>query len=521
MKICPECQSEYEDSVEFCARDGMKLRAAMTQNADPLIGKALDNKWVIEEKIGEGGMGAVYKGYQRGVNRKVAVKTLRAALVDSQEFVDRFFREGRVATTISNPHCVTIYDFGQGPDGTLFLAMEYLDGLPLADVLKERRLSAREAIKVGVQISAALAAAHAARIVHRDLKPDNIFLLHMPDQSTFAKVLDFGIAKDTGSAAEKYTRTGQIFGTPAYMSPEQCTGSPLDGRSDLYSLGIILYEIVSQSPPFGGNTTSPMRVLLDHVNTVPPQLDAAALDLTPGFAAIIMRLIEKSPDARFADAQALQRALEAELAQLDGHDMLRSTGQLPSAATVARAPTAQVSAAPPASLRAGAHTASVELVAVPAPAPSRLRFVVAGLIVLIVLAGGAAFAVYKGGQRPADPATDPIAAQQPAAPEVNPPAEPPPAEPPPAEPAPVDPAPAEPMPTDPTPAEPALADPTPVDVVPEDAKPEDVKADKKPRDKKLADKKPADDKKPVDDKKPADGKTPKDKGDAMVDALGI
>jgi serine/threonine-protein kinase len=167
MKICPQCQLEYAPEVDFCPADGTKLRGRRTAGTDPLIGRALDGRWVIEEKLGEGGMGAVYRGHQKSVSRTVAIKTLRPQLVDSDEFVDRFFREAKIAATISHPNSVTILDYGESDDGTLYLAMEFLEGELLTDRIESGRLSIKNVVEIGGQVASALSAAHKNHIVHR------------------------------------------------------------------------------------------------------------------------------------------------------------------------------------------------------------------------------------------------------------------------------------------------------------------------------------------------------------------
>lgn len=290
-----------------------------------MIGRTLDGRWVIEEKIGEGGMGAVYKGSQRSVNRTIAIKTLRANLTDNDEFVDRFFREAKIATTINHPHCVTVLDFGQDPETQeLYLAMEFLDGMPLADKMDEGSLSMVELLKISIQVASALAASHANSIIHRDLKPDNIFLVDMATGDVFAKVLDFGIAK-VSDDSNQYTRTGQIFGTPDYMSPEQCSGQTLDGRSDLYSLGCIMYEITTGHTPFAAD--NPMAILMAHMTETAPSPSALGIELPPGLEAIIMRLLSKEATDRFEHANALIMALKEVQERLAGvHAYHKSQG---------------------------------------------------------------------------------------------------------------------------------------------------------------------------------------------------
>ena len=308
MKVCPECERQYGEDVEFCAHDGAKLRSIEDENEDPLIGRMLDGRWRIEEKFGEGGMGSIYLASQESVGREVAIKTLRTALSDNEEFADRFMQEAKVTSTISHPHCVTILDFGQTENGTLYLAMEYLDGEPLSDRLDRGKVGLKEALEIAIQVSSALAAAHEHKIVHRDLKPDNIFLLDISDGSTFVKVLDFGISKDIDSE-EDMTRTGQIFGTPKYMSPEQCQGEDLDGRSDLYALGCLLYELLAEEPPFSGDKS--MSILVSHVQReIPPVREVADREIPNRLNDIVMRLLEKKRHNRPATAADVRQILE-------------------------------------------------------------------------------------------------------------------------------------------------------------------------------------------------------------------
>lgn len=309
IKICPTCQQKYPEDTEFCAQDGSRLEELQDSQQDPLLGRVLEGRWVIEERIGEGGMGSVYLASQRSVDRNVAIKTLKPELCNSREFVDRFFREARVATTINHPHCVTILDFGQTDDGTLYLAMEFLEGMPLTNRLRHPDLDIREIIQICIQISSALAAAHAHKIIHRDLKPDNVFLLSISDGSTFVKVLDFGIAKIADSE-DQMTKTGQVFGTPEYMSPEQCRGDKLDGRSDLYSLGCIMYRMLSGHPPFESDT--PMAVLVSHVSEQPRDIREVTerSDVPAPLSDLCMQLLSKDADQRPVDAQAVRSRLE-------------------------------------------------------------------------------------------------------------------------------------------------------------------------------------------------------------------
>ncbi len=327
MQVCPECDREYGEDVEFCPHDGARVREVAGEEADqgdPLVGRLLDGRWRIEEKFGEGGMGSIYVASQESVGREVAIKTLRTALSDNEEFTERFFREARVTTTISHPHCVTILDYGETDRGTLYLAMELLEGEPLAERMDRERLPLGEILEIGKQIASALAAAHERDIVHRDLKPENIFLLDISDGSTFVKVLDFGISKDL-SSEENLTQTGQLFGTPRYMSPEQSRDEEIDGRTDLYSLGCILYEMLAEEAPFTGE--KPMSILVAHVQEEVPSLrEATSREMPERLVELVMRLLEKDPENRPQTATEVRSILGDILTEYSSGDR-RSSGR--------------------------------------------------------------------------------------------------------------------------------------------------------------------------------------------------
>lgn len=405
MKICPQCQTEYADDVEFCSHDGMKLRMDRGEVEDPMVGQVLDGRWVIEDKIGEGGMGSVYRGSQKSVNRTVAIKTLRPALVSNTEFVDRFFREAKIATTINHPHCVTILDFGQTDDEVLYLAMEFLEGLPLADRLEQGQIALNQALKIGEQIAAALEAAHAQNIIHRDLKPDNVFLQSTAGVDVHIKLLDFGIAKDTGSQTQ-YTRTGQIFGTPNYMSPEQCSGEPLDGRADLYSLGCILYEMFCGKPPF--DAASSMAILMAHV-TEQPKPPSQLAPVPPQVEALIMKLLAKQREDRFINATAVRQHIAQLRAELEGQAAIARSQQMQAMTSPQAAPALGL-----ADTMAGdaLHTPSAPHAPVHVPTPtgmtpepfaptappkkSKLPLIIGALALMMLVAGGAAALILTG-----------------------------------------------------------------------------------------------------------------------------
>lgn len=320
--ICPDCLKQYGDAdLEFCPDDGARLRRLKVDpEEDKLLGQTIDEKWRIETKLGQGGMGAVYLAQQLNIERKVAIKVMRKGLDSGKEYIERFLREANVASQVSHPHMVSIFDFGQLEDGGLFIVMEYLDGDALGERVQDNPLTVNQALDVTSQLCAALAAAHAGGIVHRDLKPDNIFLLDMPGGDIFVKVLDFGIAKHL-NAQKAVTQTGQVFGTPEYMSPEQCRGeSGIDQRSDLYSLGCILYELMTGRVPF--RASSLLKILFMHVSDPIPALELKHPDGSlRELEEIALKLLEKDPDKRYGSALEVRQAIEEARRTIKGHDV--------------------------------------------------------------------------------------------------------------------------------------------------------------------------------------------------------
>lgn len=313
MKICPSCLERFPREAETCPRDGTDLKDIQARSDDELVGRVLEGRWVIDELVGRGGMGTVYKGRQRSVDRTVAIKVLRTDLSYKEDSVERFFREANLAANINNPNCVTIFDFGQSSDGqVLYLAMEYLEGESLLERSRRAPLTYDQLCRVAEQICSALTAFHDEDVVHRDLKPENIFLVDDEsapddDEGLFVKVFDFGIAKSLEEESRSVTQTGDVIGTPPFMSPEQCSGEELDPRSDLYALGCILFEQLSGRVPFTGD--SAVDLLISHAHRTPPQLDQLAPQTPKPLVELVHELLEKVPADRPQTAESVRGRL--------------------------------------------------------------------------------------------------------------------------------------------------------------------------------------------------------------------
>lgn len=283
---------------------------------DPNIGRdILNGQFQILQKIGSGGMGAVYKASQPAMNRMVAVKILHPKLANRKDLVSRFRREARAMSHLQHPNTVKVFLYGELEDGSLYIVMEYLEGKNLNQVVrKEGPLPVERAIPVLMQVCGALQEAHLQGIVHRDLKPENIFLSTNGGLKDYPKVLDFGLAKVTERELRPgsimLTQEGMVFGTPEFMSPEQAQGKVLDARSDIYSLATILYEVLTGKLPFEAKT--PMEYIQFHVTKPPIPLDqrVPGRSFPPGLAEVIAKALEKKPEARYASAEEFAEALK-------------------------------------------------------------------------------------------------------------------------------------------------------------------------------------------------------------------
>jgi serine/threonine protein kinase len=311
MTTCPKCGTRYGDSQRLCPHDGTVLEPDQPPELKQ-VGKVLDGKYRLDSYLSRGGMGAVYRATHVMLGRPVAVKLIKADLVTSPDIVRRFQREARAVTHLNHPNIVEVYDLGQTEDGTLYIAMELVSGESLSAIIKAAGpLPPDRIVRILGQVVSALALAHRTNIVHRDLKPHNIMVAQGEDGLDVAKLLDFGIAKTFEiDAGTQLTSTGATLGTPQYMSPEQASGAEVDGRSDLYSLGIILYEMLIGEVPFSDPSTP--TVLVKHMTEapMPPSRRRPDLRVSPALETIALRCLEKDPANRFQTAGELGAELQ-------------------------------------------------------------------------------------------------------------------------------------------------------------------------------------------------------------------
>jgi serine/threonine protein kinase len=319
MLHCPTCGRDYAEDVQACPLDGALLRAEATVAAaipvDPLIGQTLDGKYRLDERLGKGGMGTVYRATHLLIDRPVAIKVLNPHFVEDEEAQERFRREARAAGRLQHQNAVAVTDFGRTGEGLVYIVMELLVGRSLREVLaREAPLDAARAVSLMLQISAAVAAAHEARVIHRDLKPGNIFVVQRKHAPPVVKVLDFGIAKLAADAIEDeeddqqtLTKVGVMIGTPRYMSPEQCDGVKLTPASDVYSLGIILYEMLTGTTPFSGSTA--LAIAMKHSKEIPRAPREFVSSIPAPLEEVVLHALEKKPDNRPPDAGAFRREL--------------------------------------------------------------------------------------------------------------------------------------------------------------------------------------------------------------------
>lgn len=339
---CPKCGATLEPEARFCGACGEKVAPSGVAQPPPasngpsagsnvptavnslegVVGRVLNNRYEILRKIGEGGFGAVFEGRQIATGREIALKILHPHNVSDPTVVGRFKREAEACSKLRSPNIVIIYDFDQTEDGILYLAMELVRGKSLQQLQRsEGPLETARVLKILDQVAAALGEAHIKGIVHRDMKPENV-MVETRDGEDFVKVLDFGIAKiisgDAAKNAPALTAFGQTVGTLEFMSPEQLRGKALDGRSDIYGLGMMSYEMLTGVLPFQ-NAKSATEVIQFHLEKEPPAPSRLKPELKIHTAAdsVVMKMVAKSREDRHGDAAALRTHIQEALASLD------------------------------------------------------------------------------------------------------------------------------------------------------------------------------------------------------------
>jgi eukaryotic-like serine/threonine-protein kinase len=325
VKFCTACGAEYGDEILFCQRDGTPLRAQET--ARDLVGQIVAERYHIQKKLGEGGMGQVYLAEHVKMGRRCAIKIMAQSMMNDADAISRFNREAANASRISHPHVCAVYDFGETREGLIYLAMEYIEGKTLSALLDEGgAMPLPRAAGIISQTADALQAAHDLGIVHRDLKPDNIMVMTTRGRD-IVKVVDFGIAKatDAKSSMQKVTKTGLVVGTPEYMSPEQLSGDACDGRSDLYSLALVFYRMITGKLPFEADTAQ--ETMIKRLTDEPMPLAEARPDLHfPVLVQTVLnRSLTRSPADRYATAVEFGRDLATATASMTGVDLEAGT----------------------------------------------------------------------------------------------------------------------------------------------------------------------------------------------------
>ncbi len=405
-KVCPICKTEYGGGEVFCPVDAARLVTHSQMHVepegdDPLVGMTFD-KYKVISRIGEGGMGLVYEAEHTVIEKRVAMKILREDFSRRPEVVERFRQEAKSASRIGHENIVDISDFGTTPHGSSYFVMEYLEGEDLANVLaREGTLSTERIAAILLQCCRALGAAHSKGIVHRDIKPENVFLVNRGSKRDFVKIVDFGIAKMSdieteGAPGRKLTKTGMIFGTPEYMSPEQAAGKALDHRVDIYALGVILFEGLTGRVPFVGDSF--MGILTQHMfEEAPPLRDVnPRVSTSSEMEMVIYKALSKDPEQRYKTMDELEDAITEALqgrvsaATMVGYgEPVKARAKAPREAALRPADEFPIDDAP--------------------PPPSRTPIMVALGILLVVFGAGGVWWVAQNPSAAADPdPQDPI-----------------------------------------------------------------------------------------------------------------
>jgi hypothetical protein len=413
FKTCPTCGTEYPLSERFCPRDGTALRGS--NPLGDLVGSVVHEKFHVMKKLGEGGMGAVYLAEHVKMGRKMALKVMNPGMHQDADAIARFNREAKNASQINHPNVCAIYDFGETPEGLIYLAMEFIEGSSLSGLIeKNGALGAPRAASIIHQAADALQVAHDYGIVHRDLKPDNIMIAKARDGSDLVKVVDFGIAKASSSDAQKVTKTGLVVGTPEYMSPEQLAGDKLDGRSDIYSLGLVAFNCLTGKLPFPSN--SAQEAMIMRLTDEPKRLDEMRPDISwpEELQDVMTKALMRDAAERYQNAADFGRQLTKAVENMP-HTMIAEAGTQVIGSGAAVAAAAAKTAAAPAvpktrvaspGERGGKATPAAEAAVVAPPKKSAMPMIAAAAAVVII--GG--FAAWKmdmfggGGANPTTPA---------------------------------------------------------------------------------------------------------------------
>ena len=361
-------------------------------------GELVASKYRVERLLAEGGMGQVYVAAQEPIGRKVALKILRKALADSDEAITRFFREAVTISQLHHPNTITVLDYGEHDDGTLFIAMEFLDGEDLGTILEQHgRLTPQRTVDIALQVASSLQEAHHKNVLHRDIKPGNIFISQVEGKGELVKVIDFGIAKliDPPEHEEKVTRMGIVCGTVEYMAPELSSGEKLDGRTDLYALGVMMWELLEGKPPYTGK--NPVSIAIAHQTDPIPDLSNA---VPKPLRAFIHRAMAKNPQDRPADAATFIKELRQAAADLP--TALPHTDALilefDDVTDIAHHNTLPQTPATPNAIAHGAAPSPTALAPLEAKSKARGPMVAMGILALVGLALG--LWIWKGQQTP-------------------------------------------------------------------------------------------------------------------------